>query len=252
MKRNHWFSLLSLLSIATVYVAIFMFLDCSKKDNNPFTPPTNNTTPGTLTDLDGNTYQTIKIGNQWWMAENLKVTHYRNGDAIPKVTGDTEWSNLTNGACCNYGNDSNNTATYGRLYNFYALNDSRNTAPAGWHVPSDYEWKTLEMTLGMSQIAADAIGERGTDVGGKLKETGMSHWQSPNMGATNESGFSALPGGCRYGGSFDGLGVVAFFWSSTESESNSAWYRGLGYINSIVYRGSNSKQFGFSVRCVRD
>jgi uncharacterized protein (TIGR02145 family) len=205
----------------------------------------------TVTDIDGNVYQTVKIGNQVWMTENLKVTRYRNGDAIPNVTGDMEWSNLTKGAYCDYNNNSNNAATYGRLYNFYAVNDSSNIAPAGWHVPSDYEWKTLEMTLGMSQSEADGLKMRGTDEGLKLKETGTSHWLSPDTGATNESGFSALPGGIRYSvGPFDVLGVVTFLWSSTEDSSSTAWYRGIGGPG--VFRGSIEKHWGYSVRCVRD
>ena len=150
---------------------------------------------GTVTDIDGNTYQTVKIGDQWWMAENLKVTCYRNGDAIPNITDGTTWASLSTGAYCEYNNDINNVATYGRLYNWYAVTDSRNIAPAGWHVPSDAEWKQLEMYLGMSQSEADATGWRGTDEGGKLKEVGTMHWNSPNTGATNESGFTALPGG---------------------------------------------------------
>lgn len=207
-----------------------------------------------VTDIDGNTYQTVKIGDQWWMAENLKVTHYRNGDAIPNVTDNTEWENLTTGAYCNYNNNSSNAATYGRLYNWYAVSDSRQIAPAGWHIPSDAEWKTLEMYLGMSQSEADgSVRWRGTDEGGKLKETGTSHWRSPNTGATNESGFSALPGGYRlYWGTYFIMGGNAAFWSSTEYDSYGAWFRGLSYDKSDVYRRSYGKEYGFSVRCVRD
>ncbi len=208
---------------------------------------------GGVKDLDGNTYKTVKIGNQEWMAENLKVTYYRNGDAIPNVTDAKEWSNLTTGACCNYDNDANNLTTYGRLYNWYAVNDSRNIAPEGWHVPSDAEWKTLEMHLGMSKSEADDEGWRGTDVGYKLKESGTTHWSSPNTDATNESGFSALPGGYRYHeGPYDRMGLYTHFWSSTESSSSRAWSRSLGYIMTAVPRGNYSKQDGFSVRCVRD
>ncbi len=208
---------------------------------------------GWVTDIDGNLYQTIKIGNQWWMMENLKVTHYRNGDAIPNVTDGSTWSGLTTGAYCNYNNDVNNVATYGRLYNWDAAVDSRNIAPVGWHVPTDAEWKQLEMYLGMSQTEADATGRRGTDEGGKLKEVGTAHWVSPNTGSTNESGFSALPGGHRnYDGIFSSMGRVAAFWSSTVRIGNGAWYRILGYDYSEVSRNSYSEQGGFSVRCVKD
>ncbi len=197
---------------------------------------------GTVTDIDGNTYQTVKIGDQWWMAENLKVTHYRNGDPIPNVTGDTEWKYLTTGAYCNYDNDANNATTYGRLYNWYAVNDSRNIAPTGWHVPSDAEWQTLLNYLGGSSTA-----------GGKLKETGTSHWNSPNTGATNESGFSALPGGCRVrNGGYTNMGDYANFWSSTECSSASGWPRALSYGSSGVRRQYPDGQVGFSIRCMRD
>jgi len=193
-------------------------------------------------DYDGNVYQTIKIGNQWWMAENLKVTHYRNGEVIPNVTDNTAWSNLTTGAYCEYDNNSANVETYGRMYNWYAVNDSRNIAPTGWHVPTDAEWQTLINYLGGDVVA-----------GGKMKETGITHWSSPNTGATNESGFTALPGGYRDdNGLFYYLGYYAGFWSSTEYNSSSAWTRRLYSSSAYVYRGNFSEQSGFSVRLVRD
>jgi len=204
-----------------------------------------------VVDIDRNVYQSVKIGNQWWMAENLKVTHYRNGDAIPNVINATDWSNLTTGAYCNYDNDDSYVSTYGSLYNWYAVNDTKQIAPAGWHVPTDEEWKQLEMHLGMSPSEADDIGWRGTNEGGKLKETGTTHWYSPNTGATNESGFNALPGG-RTSGTYYNMGHNAGFWSSTENDSLDAWHRYLSDDQSKVYRSGHSKQHGFSVRCVRD
>jgi uncharacterized protein (TIGR02145 family) len=197
---------------------------------------------GTVTDVDGNAYKTIKIGNQVWMAENLKVTHYRNGDTIPYVTVDSDWFNLSTGAYCNYNHDANNVATFGRLYNWYAVDDSRIIAPAGWHVPSDAEWQTLVDYLDGSYYA-----------GGKLKETGVTHWQSPNYGATNESGFSALPGGYRSSiGIFKYIGEYAWFWSTSKSESGYAWPRYLHKDNIQVSRDSAGMHYGFSVRCVKD
>ena len=198
-------------------------------------------TTGTVTDIDGNTYQTVKIGEQWWMAENLKVTHYRNGDAIPNVTNDTTWSDLTTSAYCNYNNNSSNATTYGRFYNWYAVNDSRNIAPTGWHVPSDAEWQTLVDYLG-------------GDAGGKMKETGTTHWNSPNTGATNESGFTALPGGCRRysSGSFSSMRSTASFWSSTEYYTYGACVRTLSCSYSYVARYCYYERNGYSVRCVRD
>lgn len=205
---------------------------------------------GTVIDIDGTIYLTVLIGNQCWMAENLKVTHYQNGDPIPIVTADTvTWY----AAYFEYDNDTDNVAVYGRLYNGYAVEDSRNIAPAGWHVPSDDEWKQLEMCLGMLQSEADFRGWRGTYVGGKLKETGTMHWISPNVGATNESGFNSLPGGCRGNTAlFDGMGIYANYWSSTERSSGYTWYRLMQYDNSEVLRNYFSKHAAGSVRCVRD
>jgi len=207
----------------------------------------------TITDIDGNVYQTIEIGDQWWMMENLKVTHYRNGDPIPNVTEEGPWSGITTGAYCDYDNDPANAETYGRLYNWFAVNDSRNIAPEGWHVPSDVEWMQLELYLGMSQAEADATGWRGTGEGGKLKEAGTMHWNPPNTGATNESGFSALPAGSRYAfGFYRNMGSYAAFWCSTEHYTHSAWDRILAWDNSQIGRDSHGGTFGLSVRCVRD
>jgi len=228
--------------------------DIEKIKSNGYTTTTASTQANTITDIDENIYKTVKIGNQWWMAENLKVTRYRNGDAIPNVTKGSDWLSLSTGAYCNYDNDGANAAIYGGLYNWYAVSDSRNIAPEGWHVPTDDEWKELEMYLGMSQSEADQIGWRGTDEGDKLKETGNTHWYIPNIGATNESGYTGLPGGYRYiGGNFYGLGYYAYFWSSTGgSLSNDAWFRLLNYYYSGVFRNGNDKRYGFSIRCVRD
>ncbi len=210
----------------------------SKPDSNPVTSSSSET--GAVTDIDGNVYQTIKIGDQWWMAENLKVTRYRNGDAVPNVIDNKEWSNLATGAYCNYDNNADNPAIYGRLYNWYAVNDSRNIAPEGWHVPSDAEWGTL----------IDYLGRR---AGGKMKETGTIHWSSPNEGATNESGFLALPGGFRnHNSHYSNVGNDADFWSATQYLSSSAWERALIYGSFEVHRVFYGKQRGCSVRCVRD
>jgi uncharacterized protein (TIGR02145 family) len=196
----------------------------------------------TVTDIDCNVYQTVKIGEQVWMAENLKVTHYRNGDPIPNVTDNTEWAGLSTGAYCEYNNDINNVAIYGRLYNWYAVDDSRNIAPAGWHVPNNTEWQILVDYLGGGAVA-----------GGKMKEAGTTHWQNPNTGATNESGFSALPGGYRRNDSpYLYLGHFALFWSSTESFGGGAWSRNLDYQYSDIGYNNPNKRHGFSIRCVKD
>jgi uncharacterized protein (TIGR02145 family) len=201
-------------------------------------------TTGTVTDIDGNVYQTVKIGDQWWMAENLKVTHYRNGDTIPNVTDPSAWNVLTTGAYCAYDNNIANVAVYGRLYNWFAVDDSRNMAPAGWHVPTDAEWQTLVDYLGGGAVA-----------GGKMKEAGTAHWANPNTGATNESGFTGLPGGGRGGnGPYSGLGNGAGFWTSTENEyiSDAAWNRNLTYNHPEVIHDYSGKKSGVSVRCVKD
>ncbi|MFC2088078.1 FISUMP domain-containing protein [Calditrichota bacterium] len=207
-------------------------------------------------DIDGNIYNVVKIGTQWWMAENLKTNSYRNGDNVPNIINNSQWGNTTSGAYCNYNNDVNNSETYGLLYNWYAANDSRGLAPAGWHVPTDEEWKQLEMFLGMSQSQADATEWRGTDEGGKMKTTGTIQggdglWESPNTGATNSSGFSALPGGDRgdfLGNNFHWIGYYGFWWSS----GSSAWKRHVNYEYSQVFRLTSDKRYGYSIRCVRD
>ena len=211
------------------------------------------TTSG-LTDYDGNIYETVTIGDQVWMAENLKVTHYPDGSVIPLVTDITTWGNLYNNnsddAYCFYNNNS--SSAYGALYTYAA---ALNVCPDGWHLPTDTEWKTLEMYLGMSQAEADEDGWRGSDEGGKLKETGTAHWNSPNDGATNESGFTALGSGIRanYDGNFYNLGDNADWWTATETSSTAAWSRGVYYNGSTISRSSGSyKGNGYSVRCLRD
>ena len=198
---------------------------------------------GTVTDIDGNLYYTVKIGDQWWMLENLKVTQYRNGDPIPNVTDNGQWGSLSTGAYCNYNNDESKVAIYGRLYNWFAVNDSRNIAPEGWHVPSDAEWQTLIDYLGGNSHS-----------GGKMKDTGLDYWLSPNEGATNEGNFTALPSGYRYpdGSQYYGLKYQAHFWSTTESITGNAWTRYLLYNNIASYRYTSWKENGFSVRCVKD
>jgi uncharacterized protein (TIGR02145 family) len=195
---------------------------------------------GTVTDIDGNVYKTVKIGTQVWMKENLKVSRYQNGDQIPTNLSDNEWEKTTSGAFAIYNNDAANNTTYGKLYNWYAVVDGRNVCPVGWHVPSDQEWTTLENYLGGEIVA-----------GGKMKaKTG---WKPPNTGATNESGFSGLPGGGRnYDGTYDDIDFYGFWWSSTEYSTSNAWFRYLYYDNGSSIRNFNGKQNGFSVRCLRD
>ena len=208
----------------------------------------------TVSDIDGNSYSTVGIGTQCWMQENLKVTKYPNGEAITSVTNNTAWHNLddnnTDEAYCYYNNNIN--LEYGALYTYAAAiadNWTRDNAngqgicPDGWHLPTAAEWNTLSDYLGGSSVA-----------GGKMKEAGISHWYSPNAGATNESGFTALPGGYRSydNGTFGFAGHHGYWWSATEGSSYDAWYRRLYYNRATVYRYDDNKSYGFSVRCIRD
>ena len=195
-----------------------------------------------VTDIEGNFYQTIRIGTQVWMTENLKTTKYKDATDIPLVTDNTAWLNLTTGAYCWYDNDEATYGdTYGALYNWHTVNTG-NLCPTGWHVPTDAEWTTLTDYLGGESVA-----------GGKLKEIGTTHWNSPNTGATNESGFTALPGSSRRSsGTFDYVGSNGRWWSSTEYFNYSAWHRRMLYDDSGVGRDDYNKKSGLSVRCVRD
>jgi uncharacterized protein (TIGR02145 family) len=199
---------------------------------------------GTVTDADGNVYQTITIDTQVWMVENLKVTHYQNGDPVDSIYSDSEWSARTTGAFCDYNNDAATGQIYGKLYNWFAVSDSRKIAPSGWHVATDDEWTRLTNYLGGGTIA-----------GGKLKESGLVHWLTPNEGATNERDFTALPGGYREStGSFNNLGKNGYWWTSntTAAWDNLAWYKYMYYDHSYADRWYTGKTVGYSVRCVMD
>jgi uncharacterized protein (TIGR02145 family) len=183
-------------------------------------------------------YTSILIGTQQWMQQNLEVVTYRDGTIIPQVTDYKIWKELTTGAWCYYNNDP--SSGYGKLYNWYAVNDARGLAPQGWHIPTDAEWTTLSTLLGGISVA-----------GGKMKTTGTTRWNSPNAFATNESGFAGLPGGYRsdIGNFTPGWG---YWWSATEHSSTYAWKYRLTYGDGILYRGYLDKRFGFSVRCIKD
>jgi len=199
-----------------------------------------NTLP--FTDIDGNTYKTVQICNQTWMQQNLNVSHYRNGDIIPQVTDPTQWANLTTGAWCYYANNTANGIVYGKLYNWYAVNDPRGLAPEGWHIPTSYEWDILTNCLGGLDVA-----------GGKMKEAGTTHWLSPNAGATNSSGFKGLPGGGRnYFGNFDANFTSTGAWWTSEGSGNFGWHRSV-YADAInVSNFGIGKGTGIYVRCVKD
>lgn len=210
-----------------------------------------------IDDVDGNMYNTIRIGEKLWMAENLKAIHFNDGREIPNITDSTEWGELTTEAFCEYENSTSNSEIYGNLYNWHAVQTGV-LCPNGWHVPTETEWKSLINNFGGLRYA-----------GGKLKETGTSHWHEPNEKATNESGFTALPGGFRLGemligdsdyfanpGVFTSIGGFGYWWSSTALNNsisiNNAFYFGLSFHEQSVLDGTANKRFGFSIRCLKD
>lgn len=197
---------------------------------------------GTVTDVDGNVYKTVKIGKQVWMAENLKVTHYRDGTQIPNVTDSGNWRMLTTGAYCNYKNDINIAKIYGKLYNWFAVADAHQLAPKGWHIPTNAEWDALY----------DFIGGTPQD-GQDIQETGTTHWEV-NTGANNVTQFTGLPAGAlnfTYQGPFYGLASDTFWWSANASNATNASYYEL-YVKGYMEQGNSSKVFGYSVRCIKD
>jgi uncharacterized protein (TIGR02145 family) len=195
---------------------------------------------GTVTDYEGNVYKTVKISDQWWMAENLKSTKYNDGTSIPLIKKLSEWIALSTPGYCWQINDTAFGNIYGALYNFYAISTGK-LAPAGWHVPTDDEWTTLVTYLGGEDIA-----------GGKLKEADISHWSSPNVGATNQSGFSALPGGRRNWEDFRYLGSAGIWWSASEYLNTNSWCYMMSFSHEGVGRFFTDKYIGNSVRCVKD
>jgi uncharacterized protein (TIGR02145 family) len=221
----------------------------------------------TVADIDGNSYNTVPIGSQCWTKENLKVTKYNDGNAIPDETAGG-WGGLTTGARSDYTGAASYIATYGYLYNWYAAKgvsttgstNYKNICPAGWHVPTDAEWTIMIQTLDPSQAVNSGnvltfIGLQSPTAGGNMKSTDPAVWNSQNIGANNSSGFSALPGGFRdQGGTFSNVRDFPYFWSATESAVNNgnACLRNLRNGDSFVVRDMKEKIYGFSVRCLKD
>ncbi|MCK9612787.1 MAG: fibrobacter succinogenes major paralogous domain-containing protein [Bacteroidales bacterium] len=228
------FALLILLSLA---------FNTSCKDDDENNNDTNDPINLKVTDYDGNEYNTVNINGKIWMTENLKVTHYRNGDQIPNVTDWYEWVDLTYGAFCNYNNVGTLGNIYGRLYNYYAVSDYRNIAPDGWHVATISDWNELISYAGGESVA-----------GGKLKETGTTHWESPNTGATDTYGFCALPGGwASLGDEYTGIKYYGKWWTSNLSGDDYTWIIMINYsMGSIEVLKDWSYEAGLSVRCVKD
>jgi len=191
-------------------------------------------------------YVAVQIGSQCWTQSNLKVSKYRNGNNISNITDNTAWSQTNTGAWCNYSNSSANEALYGKLYNWYAVNDSRGLCPTGWHVPSDAEWTTLTTFLGGESVAGGAMKSTAT-------QPAAGGWNAPNFGATNWRGFTGLPGGYRHsGGGFGNLGSDGYWWSSSDAGSSDALGLILGYDDAGANRIGSGPRYGFSVRCARD
>ncbi len=245
MKNKFWFIQLFLILLLTIATSC-------KKDEVVIKYPSGsilfnqNLTYGQMIDQDGNSYKTIEIGPQTWMAENLRTTKYRNGFPIANITENQPWITATIGAYCKYDLIKNidTIDLYGKLYNWFAISDSRNIAPEGWHVPTDNEFNDLITFLGGSDMA-----------GGKMKESGILNWLAPNNDASNSSGFTALPSGSRgdWDGSFNFIGENSFFWSNTQYDSYTAWCYSLSF-NDANFKGSYgwNKHSGASVRLVKD
>jgi Fibrobacter succinogenes major domain (Fib_succ_major). len=251
----------------TLYIykggAIISKYAVAKVDSITFTPPAEPTS-GTISDIDGNVYHWITIGSQKWMVENLRTTKYRSGESISCVTDNTTWSNASFGAYCYYNNSIGNNAQYGNLYNWYAVNDSRKIAPAGWHIPTNEEWNTMITYLVDNGYNAD-----GSTTWNKVARSlaAKSNWATLansgfsglvysigyDLSKNNSTGFTALPGGYRNNtGNFEGLSFFGYWWSATENDSKNGkdWY--LYYPDSSISNSYSSKSYGYSVRCVKD
>lgn len=229
------FSIFNAVFIALIFFGFY--LSSCKKDSND-----NTTSYNIVIDFDDNVYHFDTIGNQVWMRENLKVTHFRNGESIPYVPDTNVWTKLKTPGYCNSHNSDSLADIYGRLYNWYAANDQRGICPEGWHVATSPEWVELVNYLGGETIA-----------GGKLMETGTLHWDANSI-ATNESGFTALPGGYRseYNGWYNSIGQYAYWWTGTEIDSLWAIYGRIFYSDGHFNRNTEVKDAGYCVRCIND
>jgi uncharacterized protein (TIGR02145 family) len=210
----------------------------------------------TVTDIDGNVYNTVVIGSDTWMKDNLRTARFRDGSEIPLVPDDNQWKALTTAGLCWWENNPANKSALGGLYNGFAVKDARGLCPTGWHVPTDDEWIDMELELGLIQSEAYTAADRGENenVGGHLKA--LTHWDAPNSGADNSSGFSALAAGVRraYGDvcEYAYYNTWAGFYTSTTSKTGFHWIRYLGYDMKAIGRFEREMQYGYSIRCVKD
>ena len=218
----------------------FSFIPCTDGDGTNYPVLQIGSAKGTTENFDNSEGKGIQI----WMTENLRTSKYNDGTVIPNVTDNIGWSANKTGAYCIYDNNPVNNTIYGKLYNWHVVSSAnpKNVCPVGWHVPSDTEWNNLTTYLGGQTLA-----------GGKLKETGTGHWKTPNTGASDETGFTALPGGNRYyAGPFLDKGDYGYWWSSTAYSTYYAWHQFLGYNTAFVWQYGAEKEFGFSVRCLKN
>jgi uncharacterized protein (TIGR02145 family) len=255
------------LAVAVGLIIVIFCLAGCQKDEEP-APPVQTTVliadtvifvdtvavpPDAVADVEGTIYPTVVINSQRWMAENLRTHHYSNGDPVPYVPDLTQWAGLTTGAWSHYDADAAYDGLFGKLYNWYAVNDPRNVCPTGWHVPTDEDWMDLEEAMGVPVPDLDNNGMRGAaaNAGGQLKATAL--WTSPNLGANDSIGFSAYPGGFRStSGTFGELQYRGYWWSASEQSATDAWMRGLWWNDTGIYRVYVPKTTGGSVRCVED
>jgi uncharacterized protein (TIGR02145 family) len=224
--------------------AMLLLATSCKKENND---------PGTVTDIDGNVYNTVTIGTRVWFKENLRTTKFKDGSLIQPVTEQAAWTTLTSPGYCWYDNNLANKTTYGGLYNGYAVKESRGLCPTGWHVATDADWVDMEMAYGLPQAQGSIEGDRGVaeNVGGHLKD--LQHWDAPNSGADNSSGFSALGTGYRRPtGEFEWLRQWTGFYTSTATDASHLIQRYLGYDYQGISRRPYSLTYGYSIRCVKD
>ena len=220
---------------ALTTLALLVVISCKKE-----TSSVQSSAMGDENSTQQSNIASVTIGTQVWTKKNLDVSYYRNGDRIPQVKNPAKWAELTTGAWCWYNNDSATGAVYGKLYNWYAVHDPRGLAPEGWHVASDAEW----------WVASDFLGKGS---GGKMKEPGTAHWMNPNIDATNSSGFVGLPGGYRSEtGQFCYINYLGLWWTSTEYNNSTAWYRRLLCFSSFLDWWRFPKEMGFSVRCIKN
>lgn len=212
-------------------IILLFFAGCKPVNNNR------------VKDIDGNSYKTVKIGNQIWMAENLRVTRYRNGDSINKITDNRKWITTTQGAYCYYNNNDSIAPIYGGLYNWHSLQNKKGLAPKGWHIPSEAELQILMDALGGDNFSAD-----------KMKETGTENWLYPNKDANNKSDFRALPGGYRNGqdGNFYNMRSNGYWWTQNISYQMYSWSERIFYRYASAYRNDQSIKSGLSIRCIKD